>query len=270
MCSHPDSEERIPVLQMNSELQHAQLELLSAHCAIHQLRLHYSADDLARFGRRDVLRKSAQAASDLNDFYSSLEKKIARPEPKSVDSNPDETSGEPGSPDHLAKATAYVSSYLRQQREHYLPTSVPLDNQYKARMWPYFSPALLDQIRIVELKGQRVPSPPFYAEARALGFDNLPELTHMDSLTFLDVVVFNDTLSARALFHALVHVVQFRILGLDQYTRRFVESFLRMRTHFTVPLEAHAFSLTSKFMRPAAQGFSVEDQVQNWVNEKRY
>jgi hypothetical protein len=270
MCSHQDSEEGIPVLQMNSELQHAQLELLSAHCATHHLRLQYSADDLARFGRRDVLRKSAQAASDLNDFYSSLEQRIPRPDPDSAVSNPDEISREPGSPDHFAKGTAYVSSYLRQQREHYLPNSVALDNQFKARMWPYFSPALLDQIRIVELKGQRVPSPPFYAEARAQGFDNLPELTHMDSLTFLDVVVFNDTLNVRALFHALVHVVQFQILGLEQYTRLFVESFLRMRTHFTVPLEAHAFPLTSKFMRPAAQAFSVEDQVQSWVNEKRY
>ncbi len=76
MYSYQDSEDRIPVLQMNSELEHAQLELLSAHCATHQLRLHYSADDLARFGRRDILRKSAQAASALNDFYSSIEKKI--------------------------------------------------------------------------------------------------------------------------------------------------------------------------------------------------
>ena len=43
---------------MNSELRHAQLELLSAHCATHQLRFRFSLDDLARFGQRDVLRKS--------------------------------------------------------------------------------------------------------------------------------------------------------------------------------------------------------------------
>jgi hypothetical protein len=30
---------------------------------------------------------------------------------------------------------------------------MPLSNQHKARMWPYFSAALLDQIRIVELDG---------------------------------------------------------------------------------------------------------------------
>jgi hypothetical protein len=75
MCSYESSDDRRSTAQMNSELQHAQLELLAAHCATHKLRLHYSADDLARFGRRDVLRKSAEAASSLNEFYQTIEKK---------------------------------------------------------------------------------------------------------------------------------------------------------------------------------------------------
>lgn len=263
MYSYQDSDDRIPLLQMNSELQHAQLELLSAHCATHQLRLHYSSDDLARFGRRDVLRKSAKAASALNDFYSAIEKKIpqAAPSPEVA---------LPPTKDQIAQAVQCVSSYLSQQREHYLPTALPLSNQYKARMWPYFSPTLLDQVRIVELKGQRVSAPPFYAEARALGFDNLPEVTHMDSLTFLDVVVFNETLTERSLFHALVHAVQFQILGLERYTELFVQHFMRTKTHYTVPLEAHAFSLASKFLRPSPERFSVEDHVLRWVTDGRY
>ena len=43
MCSHLDSDDRVPV-QLNSELHQAHLELLSAHCATYQLRLHYSVD----------------------------------------------------------------------------------------------------------------------------------------------------------------------------------------------------------------------------------
>jgi hypothetical protein len=261
MYSYQDSEDRIPTLQLNSELQHAQLELLSAHCATHQLRLHYSSEDLARFGRRDILRKSAEAASALNDFYSAIEKKIpqAPPNPAPLPTT-----------DQIAHATQCVSSYLSQQREHYFPVALPLGNQDKARMWPYFSPSLLDQVRTVDLHGQRVPTPPFYAEARAQGFDNLPELTHMDSLTFIDVIVFNETLSERSLFHALVHAVQFQILGRERYVELFVQSFMRTRTHFTVPLEAHAFALTSKFMRPSPEKFSVEDHVQRWVADGRY
>ncbi len=263
MYSFQDSDDRIPLLQLNSELQHAQLELLSAHCATHQLRLHYSADDLARFGRRDVLRKSAQAASALNDFYVAVEKKIPQ---VSSDSEP---SSQP-TPQQVADAVRCVSSYLQQQRDQYFVSAVPLSNQHKARMWPYFSAATLDQIRILELEGQRVPTPGFYAEARAQGFENLPEITHMDSLTFIDVIVFNESLMERSLFHALVHAVQFQLLGLERYTELFVQSFMRTRTHFTVPLEVHAFALTSKFMRPTPEKFSVEDQVVRWITDGRY
>ncbi len=263
MYSYQDSDDRAPILQLNSELQHAHLELLSAHCAVHQLRLHYSADDLARFGRRDVLRKSAQAASDLNDFYSAIEKKVSQP-------SSDPPSSTPETAKLIAQAVACVTTYLRQQREHYLAFAAPLSNSHKARMWPYFSPTLLDQIRVVELAGRRVPTPSFYAEARAQGFENLPEITHMESLTFVDVVVFNEALSERSLFHALVHAVQFQILGLERYAELFVQSFMRTRTHFTVPLEVHAFSLTSKFMRPSPEKFSVEDHVHRWIADKRY
>ncbi|HWF47928.1 MAG TPA: hypothetical protein VG168_13035 [Bryobacteraceae bacterium] len=148
--------------------------------------------------------------------------------------------------------------------------ALPLSNQHKARMWPYFSPQLLDRVRIVELHGKRVPAPTFYAQARALGFDNLPQVTHMDSLTFIDVLVFNQTLSERALFHALVHAVQFQLLGLERYTELFVRSFVKNKAHFSVPLEAHAFSLESKFKRPSAEKFSVEDHVRCWVTDGRY
>src|SRR5690348_17050546 len=73
-CENPDP--RVSVLDLNSDLQQAQVELLNAQCAVHQLRLHYSSDDLARFGRRDVLRKSAQAAGALHQFFSEIEKRI--------------------------------------------------------------------------------------------------------------------------------------------------------------------------------------------------
>ena len=79
MYSYDNPDDCLSIVQMNSELQHAQLELLSAHCATHQLRLHYTCDDLARFGRRDLLRKAAAAASFLSEFYSAIEKRSARP-----------------------------------------------------------------------------------------------------------------------------------------------------------------------------------------------
>jgi hypothetical protein len=253
--------DRVSVLQLNSELQQAQLELLSAHCATHQLRLHYSTDDLARFGRRDVLQKSAQAASALNEFYASIEKNLPLRESNPVVPQP--------TPAQVMQAVDWLSTYLREQRDHYFPASSPLSAQQKALMWPYFSPALLDQVRVVELRGARVAVPEFFTQARALGFEP-PEITHMDSVTFLDVIAFNEEFSERALFHALVHTVQILTLGLERYAERWIQSFIKSRTHFTVPLEVHAFSLASKFLHPAAERFSVEDHVRRWMDDDRY
>ena len=261
MYSWENPDDRVAILQLNSELRQAQLELISAHCATHQLRLRFSQDDLARFGEPELLRKSVEAASALNEYYSSLERRMPAAKP----AQPPKLT-EP----QLVEAANCVSSYLREQRDHYAALAAPLSAHQRAVMGPYFSATLLDQIRVVELKGARVPSPAFYEEAKALGFDNLPQVTHMDSLTFLDVVVFNDTVTERALFHGLVHAVQFQVLGLDRYVDLFVRCFANTKFHFTVPLEAHAFSLESRFARPVAGRFSVEEQVRIWVQQNRY
>jgi hypothetical protein len=262
MFSWDNPDDRVSIAQMNSELQRAQLELLSAHCATHQLRLRFTADDLARYGQRDILRKSVQAAASLNEYYASIEKKIPAAENAAQSSQLSES--------QIVEAVARISTYLREQRELYFPSAVPLSNRQKAVMWPYFSAALLDRVRVVELRGARVSNPPFYDEARALGFVNLPEWTHMHSLTFLDVVVFNEKLTERALFHGLVHSVQFEVLGLERYTELFVRAFVGTRFHFSVPLEAHTFSLESKFVSNPEERFSVEDRVRLWVRQGRY
>jgi hypothetical protein len=263
MYSWENPDDRLSIVHMNSELRQAHLELLSAHCATHQLRLRFSGNDLARFGERDVLRKSLQAATALSEFYLSLESKIP-----SVESDPEPVIQI--SEERIVQAIELVSSYLRDQRERYVRSGETLNRHQKALMWPYFSPALLDRVRIVELRGDRIPNPPFYSEAKALGFNNLPQLTHMHSLTFVDVIVFNEKVTERCLFHGLVHAVQFEALGLERYAELFVRGFVNTKLHFSVPLEAHAFSLESKFMGSPAQRFSVEDQVRLWLKQGRY
>jgi hypothetical protein len=263
MFSWENPDDRLSIAEMNSELQHAQLELISAHCATHQLRLRYTAEDLARFGQRDILRKSMQAAAALSEYYASIEKRI--PEAEAA-SEPLTRLNEK----QIREAVERVASYLSLQREHYFPSSESLTNHQKALMWPYFSALLLDRVKVVELHGERVPDPPFFEQAKAMGFVNLPPFAHMDSLTFLDVLVFNEKMTARALFHGLVHAVQFEVLGLERYTNLFVRSFVDAKFHFSVPLEAHALSLESKFAANAAHRFSVEDQVRLWVKQTRY
>jgi hypothetical protein len=261
VCAYENPGQQVSVLNLNSDLQQAQVELLSAQCAVHQLRLHYSSADLARFGHREVLQKSAQAASALHEFYREIENKlpVAKTNKSAVDP----------APEQVQQAVEWLSQYLLEQREQYAPVAGPLQPEQKAHMWPYFTPALLDQILVIELHGARVAVPKFFSEIRAQGFEP-PEITHMESVTFLDVIAFNQQLSERALFHALVHAVQVQILGLRRYTEFWVHSFVKTRTHFTVPLEVQAFSLASKFSRPLPERFSVEEQVLRWLAEARY
>jgi len=241
----------------------------------HKLHRRFSTETVVRHGRRDVLRKSIETASALSKYYSSSEKQILAEETVSAHATGLAAGLNAGlaaglNDKQILQAVEYVSSYLQDQRERYLPSGAPLSEQHQAVMRPYFSAKLLDQVKVVELHGARVPNPPFYEEAKALGFVSLPDLTHMNSLTFLDVIVFNERLTQRSLFHALVHAVQFQVLGLERYTEIFVHNFVNTRFHFRVPLEAHTFFLESKFARPGAASFSVEDQVRLWVKQNRY
>jgi hypothetical protein len=260
MFSWDDPDDRVAIVQMNAELRHAQLELLSAECATQQLRLRFSTQDIARHGERDVLRKAIAGANALYHYYSSVRKHIPG----------DAALAETLDTQQTEQANTLVLTYLRAQRDRYYPGAEPLSTDHKAMMRPFFSPGILERVRVVELRGDRVPNPPFYENARALGLTDLPQVKHMASLTFIDVIVFNDEMTDRALFHGLVHAVQFQILGVERYTRAFVSGFLRTNAHFTVPLEAQTFALESRFAQNPAAGFSVEEQVRLWVRENRY
>jgi hypothetical protein len=264
MFSWDNPNDRVAAVQMNAELRHARLEMLSAECATHQLRLRYSIEDLARYAEQDLLRKAIDSASALNEFYASIERQIP-----TVGQIP--SAGQPKvNEEQILEVSASVASYLREQRDRYFPSGTPLSEQRKAVMQAYFSPTLLNRVRVVELAGARIPNPPFYSRAREFGFTNLPDFPHMASLTFQDVVVFNDEITDGDLFHGLVHAVQFQILGVQRYSDLLVRSFLRTNAHFAVPLEAHAFALESKFAQKGIESFSVEEQVRLWIREGRY
>ena len=257
MYSWNDPDDRVAIVQMNADLRHAQLDLLSAQCATDRLRLRFSVENLARYGEKDVLRKTIGAAVALSDYYLAIQNLM-----------PPDAASLPES--QVLNAVKRVADYLCKQRELYYHSGRPLASRQKEILQPFFSSGLLDRVRTVELHGRRLPPPPFYLEARALGIDNLPEFTHMASLTFVDVIVFNDLIMERTLFHGLVHAAQFHILGVERYTDLFVRAFLRTHAHFTVPLETHAFALESKFAVDSEKAFSVEDQVRLWGREGRY
>lgn len=171
--------------------------------------------------------------------------------------------------ERLKQAVARFALYLRQEREAYYPQGRSLNEQSKRFYGRFFSVALLEQVKVVGLVGRRVANPPFYPKAREMGFANLPDVAHKESVTFLDALVFNERITERNLFHALVHAAQVRVLGIYQFADLFVRGFLRTKSFSMVPLKAQAFELDMRFAADREGSFSVEGEVLRWLTEKR-
>ena len=77
MVSWDESRDRSAILQMNAELREAQLELLSAQCAMDRLRLRHPTEIVARHAQRDVLQKAWASANALYEYYSGLYRRAA-------------------------------------------------------------------------------------------------------------------------------------------------------------------------------------------------
>lgn len=264
MVSLDETGDRVALVQMNAELRHAQLEMLSAQCATDRLRLRYSAEQIARHAQRDILRKAWAAASSLFEYYSSIVKQM--PEREIRESFGQLTLSEA----KVLDASERVGRYIREQQAHFGPIGNPLKDDQRLAVSPFFPSELLKQVRIVKVDPHRVPDDPLLAEGKALGANNGVELAHPSCQTFYDVVVYHGELTQRALFHALVHVMQFDVLGLEQYAELFVRGFARTHSTLKVPLEAHAFALEAGFAEGPAKPFSVEEKVRLWANQGRY
>src|ERR1700723_4519595 len=172
-------------------------------------------------------------------------------------------------PDQIAQVSGLVTQYISTQREKYSPRAVPLSAQQKAAMNGWFSPQVLDGTRLLVLQGERVANPDFYPMLRSLGFDNLPDQSTMGAITFSDIVVSHQQFSSGLLFHELVHVEQYRQLGIPRFSELYVRGFLNGGSYEAIPLEVNAYTLEGQFEANHHQRFSVEDEVRKCHAEER-
>jgi hypothetical protein len=263
MCVRPDFADPVARVQLNGDLRHAHAELQSAKRAADRLRIRFTVDEIALHAEPEILTTAHNTAVGLHEYFAA----IARQARDNAASS-EEGSGltEP----QIREAVARVEGFMREQRAHYRPIGAPLAPQHVAIMQAFFSPTLLATVRTVQLTSRRLSDADIYGPDKARGYENLLEFTHMASVTFEDVMVFNEPITPRSLFHALVHAVQFEVLGLAGYTELFVRAFLVTRWRFNVPLEAHAFELESRFAAHRGEPFNVRDEIQLWIAKTRY
>ena len=134
----------------------------------------------------------------------------------------------------------------------------------------YFLPHVLDAARVLVLHGLRVENPPFYPLLAGMGFSDLPDFSQMAATTFGDVVVSHVAFTDGLLFHELVHVEQYRQLGVPRFSELYVRGFLSGGGCDGIPLEVNAYALGRRFEADPRQRFSVADEVARWVREDRF
>lgn len=89
-------------------------------------------------------------------------------------------------------------------------------------MTGFFQPQVLDAARILVLHGLRVENPPFYPMLAGMGFSDLPDFSQMAAITSCDVVASHVSFTDGLLFHELVHVEQYRQLGIPRFSELYV------------------------------------------------
>ena len=172
-------------------------------------------------------------------------------------------------PDQIAQVSGLVADYISKQRLKYVPRASPLSTQQTAAVAAFFAPELLSNTRLLVLRCERVLNPEFYPMLRSLGFKNLPDQSTMAAITFCDVVVSHEPFSDGLLFHELVHVEQYRQLGIPRFSELYVRGFLNGGSYEAIPLEVNAYSLEDRFRRDPRRAFSVQAEVAQGLADGR-
>ena len=161
----------------------------------------------------------------------------------------------------IARAPAWVAA----RREAFLPASDRVSEEDRVVLSAYLGPAVLQSARLAWT--DEIANPEFYAEIERAGLPRPLDFRLMSAITFVDTIVvsrsqFEGPASWRPLlFHELVHVVQYRVLGLERFVAAYVRGWAENGLYYeAIPLERMAYELQSRFERAEGR-FSVEDEV---------
>jgi hypothetical protein len=130
---------------------------------------------------------------------------------------------------------------------------------------PFFAQELIGKVRVAKVPV--VPTPWFYPVLRRFGIDVPVEMSLAEAITFDDTIVVRDGRHSirdwhSLLFHELVHVVQYSLLGPDQFIDQYVRGLVACGMDYNRnPFEREAYALQGRFDSAPDVGFSVEAEV---------
>jgi hypothetical protein len=163
----------------------------------------------------------------------------------------------------LDQFKAMLHEYIVSSRKQYMRDAAKLSSLQLETMAAFFPTEILNQARLRVLKGQRVEEPAVYNFARRMGISNLPGLGNTVAVTFNNLIVSQQELTDEVLFHELVHVIQYAVMGTKEFADKYVEGFVLHGSYEEIPLEKMALKLEHRF-RKDRRPFSVADELTLW------
>jgi hypothetical protein len=166
----------------------------------------------------------------------------------------------------LRYLVAHGRAWVQAQRDHHRRSARKLTLSEKVALNLSFEDRILDMARVKRVA--LIENPGFYADLNALGIPSPLDFTNSHGITFMDTILVSDRYCPSEeqlvplLFHELVHVVQYALLGRDAFVERYVLGWAENgQDYFRIPMESHAYALQARFEANPLQGFSVEAEV---------
>ena len=163
---------------------------------------------------------------------------------------------------------ARAALWIRAQRDRFRPHSRPLTAAERACLRAHLPPVLLRTVRLAVVPS--LAPPDLRSAPRALRLDQLLDVTDLEAFTFIDTIVLSRARMPppervlRLLFHEMVHTVQYRHLGAQEFARLYLDGWVRAGHEYqSIPLERQAFALEARFARRPGRAIPVERLVRD-------
>ena len=164
--------------------------------------------------------------------------------------------------------------WLRRQRKIHLANARPLSSQEKSQLDGYFEKRILDKARLADV--DQISNPEFYDDLAKSGIPIPLDFSTAVGLTLVDCIIIRKELWANpaslisTIFHELVHVVQFDILGFKRHIELYSDSLRDSGYQYHgVILEKQAYDLSERFVSGKSP-FSVSRAVKEDLKRAGY
>jgi len=163
----------------------------------------------------------------------------------------------------VAPVACLTHNRIASRRLKHLPNARPLTSTERSALSGHFSEECLGSARVASV--DQIPTPSF---VRAIldRSDFLRKRVRFDfsaasGMTLGEcILIAVPDPSVELLFHELVHVEQYRILGIKGFARHYVQGVVHANfVYEKIPIEAIAFGLTSRYLD--GESFTVRDEL---------